>query len=350
LTKILIVDILNFGDSKMEGANLQIYQVRIKKEGEFTVWSEYIIPPPDHNWEIFYQKNDEDPQNLSNTPDTISRFSHALRRKTLSATYLYTIWTEGNEPPYKIMSRKIAIVPDKSSTPFYTATVGEEEPSIYTIQRGGYITSWSRPVDYHESNLIYSFPYLNPEMIYEVEAEFYHEGPGTWIAKVFVDEEYLGTINYAPGNPERARFMIPLELYADSTVTVKLEKLAGERVTLSAPKIYQYEKGDTLSGGPMSSGTTVSLERPTLKVKPTIFRNEVVIEFMLPQDGKVKICVYDVTGRRVATLIEKMAKAGSYILRWSGRETGDKPLPQGIYFISLETSITSVTQKVILLR
>jgi flagellar hook assembly protein FlgD len=155
---------------------------------------------------------------------------------------------------------------------------------------------------------------------------------------------------FFPGNPERAKFTIPPELYADSTITVKLEKLTGERVTLSVLKIYQYEKGDTLSGGPMSSGTTVPSKKPILKVKPTIFRNEVVIEFMLPQDGRVKMCVYDVTGKRVATLLDRLTEAGNYSFRWNGKDNGENILPVGVYFIRLNTPVTSLTKKVILLR
>jgi hypothetical protein len=187
-------------------------------------------------------------------------------------------------------------------------------------------------------------------MIYEVEAEFYHEGPGTWIAKVFVDEEYLGTINYASGNPERARFTIPAELYADSTVIVRLEKLAGERVTLSALRVYQYEQEEGISGGPMSFGSRVTLGKPVLRVIPSIFRNEVTIKYILPTYGRVRISVYDVTGRRVAILLDKITIAGNYKLRWDGRDREDKLLPQGVYFIQLETPVLSTTQKVILLR
>ena len=89
---------------------------------------------------------------------------------------------------------------------------------------------------------------------------------------------------------------------------------------------------------------------PILRVKPSIFSDELKIQYTVPGDGSVKINVYDITGREVMTLLNKIAKRGSYSLKWNGRTTEKRNLPGGVYFIRLEALGNPVTRKVILLR
>lgn len=56
------------------------------------------------------------------------------------------------------------------------------------------------------------------------------------------------------------------------------------------------------------------------------------IAFGLAQDDRVEIAVFDVSGRRVRTLAERMFKAGEHELIWDGLDDGGHRAPRGVYF------------------
>jgi flagellar hook assembly protein FlgD len=67
--------------------------------------------------------------------------------------------------------------------------------------------------------------------------------------------------------------------------------------------------------------------------------------------AEVGLSVYDVAGRRVASIVEGPFAQGEWSTTWDGRSraTGD-PLPQGIYFVRLESRGENHTEKLILVR
>jgi hypothetical protein len=67
----------------------------------------------------------------------------------------------------------------------------------------------------------------------------------------------------------------------------------------------------------------------------------------LPADGPATLRLFDVAGRRVATLLEGDRPAGSARLRWDGRSAGGSPVAAGMYFARLETQTGSRTVKIV---
>ena len=67
---------------------------------------------------------------------------------------------------------------------------------------------------------------------------------------------------------------------------------------------------------------------------------------LLVKDYKfVKLIVYDVLGKEVATLVNEKLKAGVYEVRF---DAGD--LPSGVYFYKLETGNIKETKKMLLTK
>jgi hypothetical protein len=66
----------------------------------------------------------------------------------------------------------------------------------------------------------------------------------------------------------------------------------------------------------------------------------------LPQTGSIRLEVLDVTGRRIRTLIGGPMTAGIHTIPWDGRDREGRVVPGGIYWIKLEESRGSLTQKV----
>ncbi|MCS3679280.1 surface protein [Salinibacter ruber] len=72
----------------------------------------------------------------------------------------------------------------------------------------------------------------------------------------------------------------------------------------------------------------------------------VTIEYTLPEEGNVKLEVYDLLGRRIQTVEEGRKEDGFYRARWQE----SMRLPSGTYFIRLRSRGASETQKVTLIR
>lgn len=81
---------------------------------------------------------------------------------------------------------------------------------------------------------------------------------------------------------------------------------------------------------PAESGT-VFLE----SAAPSPARDGTLLRFGVSQPGRVVLTVHDVTGRRVASLLDGVRSAGSHSVRWSGADDAGRPVASGIYFARL---------------
>ncbi|MFH1861778.1 MAG: right-handed parallel beta-helix repeat-containing protein [bacterium] len=83
---------------------------------------------------------------------------------------------------------------------------------------------------------------------------------------------------------------------------------------------------------------------------PNPFNPETVIEFALPENGLVKIEVFDLLGRNVATLLHTELQAGFHRIDWSGENAFGIPVASGVYFYRLQVGSKQIAKKMILLR
>jgi len=83
---------------------------------------------------------------------------------------------------------------------------------------------------------------------------------------------------------------------------------------------------------------------------PNPFNPSTVIKYSIPTDVKsemsnVKIVVYDILGKEVATLVNKEQKAGNYEVNFNA-----KKLSSGVYFYKLQSGTFTQSKKMILLK
>jgi len=78
---------------------------------------------------------------------------------------------------------------------------------------------------------------------------------------------------------------------------------------------------------------------------PSPSRDAVNFVYSLPDDGRVVLSVYDLSGRRIATPVDSELTAGRHEVSWS---CGD--MPSGVYLYRLETSAGSLTQRLVVSR
>jgi hypothetical protein len=88
----------------------------------------------------------------------------------------------------------------------------------------------------------------------------------------------------------------------------------------------------------------VAVSRPA----PNPFSQSTNIRFNLAQSGQVDLSVYDVRGRLVDNLANRVFSAGQHMVTWNGQSNERGKLPSGVYFVKVEAGNFRSTQKVIL--
>ncbi len=83
---------------------------------------------------------------------------------------------------------------------------------------------------------------------------------------------------------------------------------------------------------------------------PNPFRSSTTVRFALPQPGPVDIAVYDLSGRRVRTLLAGALDAGEQRATWDGRDDSGARVVAGIYFVRLRAAGGERLVKTALLR
>lgn len=87
-----------------------------------------------------------------------------------------------------------------------------------------------------------------------------------------------------------------------------------------------------------------------LAASPNPARGAMRFALTVPSAGHAELAVYDLSGRRVATLLDGDERAGSRDVTWSGRDASGRELPAGVYLARLRTSTARADVRVLRLR
>jgi len=83
---------------------------------------------------------------------------------------------------------------------------------------------------------------------------------------------------------------------------------------------------------------------------PNPFNPSTEISFQLPRASRVTIEVYDLLGRRVLTLIDKLQPAGRHTVRWNGTNESGALVQSGVYLYRMATAGFVQTHKMLLVK
>lgn len=112
----------------------------------------------------------------------------------------------------------------------------------------------------------------------------------------------------------------------------------------SAP---QFQRGYVRYGG--VSGIDIQSETPTkyqlLQNYPNPFNAQTVISFELKETAHTNVEIFNITGAKVATLIDANLSAGKHSINW---DAGN--YPSGVYFYRLTAGDYSRTEKMLLVK
>ncbi len=84
---------------------------------------------------------------------------------------------------------------------------------------------------------------------------------------------------------------------------------------------------------------------PGISISPNIFTRRTTIRYSIPYTTPFRLNLVDITGRKVATIIDHNQPAGSYEFNWQ-----PKSLAPGVYFLRLETPFSQLTERVLFVR
>ncbi|MFH1501695.1 MAG: T9SS type A sorting domain-containing protein [Candidatus Eisenbacteria bacterium] len=83
---------------------------------------------------------------------------------------------------------------------------------------------------------------------------------------------------------------------------------------------------------------------------PNPFADASVVAFELAEPAHVEVSVYDIAGRRVATLADQRFAPGRHELTWAGRNSRGAGLANGVYMVRMRAGEGVATRKALLLR
>jgi len=83
---------------------------------------------------------------------------------------------------------------------------------------------------------------------------------------------------------------------------------------------------------------------------PNPFNPMTSIRYTLPERLRVKLTVYNTSGRLVRTLVEEEMPAGAHVITWDSRNDAGDVVSSGVYFCRLEVGDWSSARKMVLLK
>ena len=83
---------------------------------------------------------------------------------------------------------------------------------------------------------------------------------------------------------------------------------------------------------------------------PNPFNSNTVIRFALPQPSQVELAIYNLLGQPVAVLVQGPSEAGTFSVRWDGRDQAGRAVTSGVYLYQLRAGEYTAVRKLLLLQ
>ncbi|MGB9721256.1 MAG: FlgD immunoglobulin-like domain containing protein [bacterium] len=277
-------------------------------------------------------------------------FCHSQVQRDFSPWDLYTIFTKGNTTPYQIICvhQQFGSGPPGTLSALYTVETGEDTVSAFCVSRDGAIKYANHRVDYGTSALTYNLSILDPTFpLHLIKGKIYFEGTGNKIQELWINNEKKKTFVVKANEAKDFVIPIPKELYQNTRkITLALKNPHANGVYLSGLEVYRI--ADVNYGGPQSSESKELKAGYNLTVAPNPFAKKLEIKCEIPESRQdISLKIYDVSGRLVKSFTLATPNALLSPIHWDGTDGSGKKLPNGIYFLELQTGNGLLTNKVI---
>ena len=132
---------------------------------------------------------------------------------------------------------------------------------------------------------------------------------------------------------------------------VKYDSTSGQPAELNAFALLRQDMIVVWKGTAyvLSQGV-VPTQLVLLQNVPNPFNSGTVIRFALSQSENIELAVYNLAGQQVAILVNGVREAGTFKVRWDGRDDQEHELASGVYLYRLQAGAQVETRKLLLLR
>jgi len=287
--------------------------------------------------------------------DPVSLTPHAVKRQTAEGTETYRVWTEEVVPDSLWSLMFYADV--KAPEPLYALDAGGETPSVFTIERDGYIdynqkTKSSggearnaskagylpyKSVDYDSNALVYRFFSFDPRKKYNLHISFYQETGQDIKMRPYGSQVAMGEVNLPSGQEVVLEKNLPAACYKDGEILLEIRRHKGPFAVCGKILIYEDVPGGKTGG---VQAAQVLMPGPVYvnalyQNYPNPMRDMTSIHYQLKKPGKVAIKVYNTLGQAVRTLVDGEKPAGYHQAVWDGRNDQGRKASSGVYFYNI---------------
>ncbi|RKY96042.1 MAG: hypothetical protein DRQ03_07935, partial [Candidatus Hydrothermota bacterium] len=172
-----------------------------------------------------------------------------------------------------------------------------------------------------------------------------YKNGATWSLVPDADLGWTNSSPYFDMSSDFNAISIPFDGSAYDTLRLRLTFRSGTKASPS-PVLKEIGIG-SVSGTPTGIHDVDKPNRLSFTVKQSIFRDNLTIEYQIPQETKVNLKVYDISGRIVAEVFSGKKKPGIYSVQWRGTTKTGGTIPPGIYFLRFEAGKKELIRKII---
>ncbi|MFH1700938.1 MAG: S8 family serine peptidase [Candidatus Zixiibacteriota bacterium] len=293
--------------------------------------------------------------------ETVSSFDDSYAENPLGVSIVQKSYAWDTAPDDKFIILEYIITNDNITdiTDLYAGLYFDWDINVWSQNHGrpvasedlGYVC-WASVTDSSDFRGVRA---LNPEGMFnheillspaETYGSFFHEGLKFRGLAIDFRPYYNGVIDVAhitstgpfslsPGQSDTAAFSIIGGDAWDDFIT------NAQR----AQVVYDLLPTDVNDDGPALPGTFALYQN-----FPNPFNPATTISFSLPKSGNVKVEVFDILGRVVKTLEDKIYPAGRHEVEWDGTDESGASAASGIYFYRVTYENTSLTRKMVLMK
>jgi len=222
-------------------------------------------------------------------------------------------------------------------------------------------------------------PFATPETLYSVwvyidsmpDTFYLHLHPDDGTGKP-TDEDLIDPIEVVPTDTGWVEIPIPGNFVLDDIVHARIEFKFGDRPYIGADEYMDSDNdwicyqwwwwgrpsvfgiGDYLIYAVTSPYVGVEEQVPIIcrlaQNVPNPVTDVTHIAFTISKEAHVKLCIYNMLGQRVRTLVDYKLPPGTHDVTWNGTDDEGKLLPAGVYFYTLKVGDWSATKKLLLLH
>jgi hypothetical protein len=163
--------------------------------------------------------------------------------------------------------------------------------------------------------------------------------------------------------PEGLRFSVArMAAHSGAFEEVSHDDVAKERLSFSfkdetaepgTSYIYRVQLRDEAGERVLFETGLIAVPRSPLTLHqnhPNPFNPSTTIRYFLPEKERVRLAVFDVSGKQIICLVDAEQEKGTHSIEWNGLDAQSRPVASGVYLCRLVGGKDSITRKMMLLK